>query len=59
MTRFVRDQNGVVWFQNDDGARGMISQEGYERMTEIYESMTPYLDLELWDSHEQNIVDVD
>ncbi len=60
---FRRDQNGVVWFgfANPDGPQGMTTREGYEQMRERAPGLRfpPYDDLELWDSHEQNIVDVD
>ena len=43
------DQNGVVWF---DG--GMCSRSAYEQVTGKDSEALP-----LWDSHNQNVVDVD
>ena len=57
--RIVRDQNGVVWTFGD-GTTGMMSPEAYEYMRPNLAGDAPaYEDLPLWDSHDQNIVDVD
>ncbi len=61
-SNFRRDQAGVVWFGflNPDGPIGMVSRAGYEAMLKQGRLEGPaYEDLELWDSHEQNMVDVD
>ena len=51
----VRDQNDVVWF---DG--GMMSRQQYENIRQQYpEVLLTFEKLPLWDSHDQNVVDVD
>ncbi len=49
----VRDQNGVVWMENM-----ILSREYYEKFIKGAELPT-YEDLPFWDSHDQNIVEVD
>ena len=55
--RIVKDQNGVVWFLG--GTLAILSRESYETLCEDIDGAPKYEDLELWDSHDQNVVDVD
>ena len=59
MSNYKRDQNGVVWFGFEGGPQGMTSREGYEYTRTKYEGLPKYEDLEVWDSHQQNMIDVD
>lgn len=51
---FKRDQNGVVWFE-----RGFMSAAAYRELCKHDDTLMPYDQLEVWDSHNQNIVEVD
>lgn len=56
----VKDQNGVVWFDHAGGASGFMSRESYERIVAKHpDELTPYDELEIVDSHQQTMVDVD
>lgn len=53
-SKIVRDQHGVVW-----AGTWVMSREAYEALRETTPETPRYDDLPLWDSHNQNIVDVD
>lgn len=62
MSRYVRDQNGVVWF-NVNGRIGLMSSEAYKHAVQSKmldpKDLVPYEDLPWFDSRgTQNIVDV-
>ena len=50
----VKDQNGVVWFGNT-----LMSADAWRALCAEYPHLPNYEDLPPWDSHDQNVVDVD
>ena len=52
-----RDQNDVIWAETIFGGISLMSAEAYEALRDPSEPKAE--DLPFWDSHDQNIVDVD